>query len=191
MSAILMHRLRNRQNHVLVFAGTGEGPFIARALLDSGYQLSIGCGVKGQYAAAKPQHDLAEGRANAAGTDHANGFSVQVKPKQPFQRKVVLADAVVDAVDLAVQPQYQRHCMFGYALAFNRDLSPWDTGAVTDMSGMFYDATDFNQDLSRWDVSQVQSNQGMFDGANAMELTNQPCTQGGTDAGIFLNWRPC
>lgn len=41
MSAILMHRLRNRQNHVLVFAGTGEGPFIARALLDSGYQLSI------------------------------------------------------------------------------------------------------------------------------------------------------
>ena len=36
-----MHRWRNRQNHVLVFAGTGEGPGIARTLLQSGHRVSI------------------------------------------------------------------------------------------------------------------------------------------------------
>ena len=36
-----MHRWRNRQNHVLVFAGTGEGPSIASALLESGHRVSI------------------------------------------------------------------------------------------------------------------------------------------------------
>ena len=36
-----MHRWRNRQNHVLVFAGTGEGPGIARTLLESGHRVSI------------------------------------------------------------------------------------------------------------------------------------------------------
>ncbi len=36
-----MHRWRNRMNHVLVFAGTGEGPSIARALLESGHRVSV------------------------------------------------------------------------------------------------------------------------------------------------------
>ena len=36
-----MHHWRNRQNHVLVFAGTGEGPGIASILLKSGYRVSI------------------------------------------------------------------------------------------------------------------------------------------------------
>ena len=36
-----MHHWRNRQNHVLVFAGTGEGPGIASTLLESGYRVSI------------------------------------------------------------------------------------------------------------------------------------------------------
>ena len=36
-----MHRWRNRLNHVLLFAGTGEGPAIARALLDAGHRVSV------------------------------------------------------------------------------------------------------------------------------------------------------
>ena len=36
-----MHRWRNRQAHVLVFAGTGEGPVIAQSLLDSGFRVSV------------------------------------------------------------------------------------------------------------------------------------------------------
>ena len=36
-----MHRWRNRQEHVLVFAGTGEGPVIAQSLLESGFRVSV------------------------------------------------------------------------------------------------------------------------------------------------------
>ena len=36
-----MHRWRNRQEHVLVFAGTGEGPVIAQSLLECGFRVSV------------------------------------------------------------------------------------------------------------------------------------------------------
>ena len=45
--------------------------------------------------------------------------------------------------------------MFMYAQSFDRDLSAWDTGKVTDTSSMFVAATAFNGDVSSWDVSQV------------------------------------
>ncbi|QNI55755.1 precorrin-6x reductase [Synechococcus sp. BIOS-E4-1] len=60
MSAILMHRWRNRQNHVLVFAGTGEGPVIAGALLESGHRVSISVvsAAGARSYSAMPLHDL-------------------------------------------------------------------------------------------------------------------------------------
>ena len=36
-----MHRWRNRLTHVLIFAGTGEGPSIALALLEAGHRVSV------------------------------------------------------------------------------------------------------------------------------------------------------
>ncbi|MGC6482182.1 MAG: precorrin-6A/cobalt-precorrin-6A reductase [Synechococcus sp.] len=36
-----MHKLRNRQLHVWLLAGTGEGPSLARALLERGWQVSV------------------------------------------------------------------------------------------------------------------------------------------------------
>ncbi len=36
-----MHQWRNRQEHVLVFAGTGEGPVLAKTLLDAGFRVSV------------------------------------------------------------------------------------------------------------------------------------------------------
>jgi surface protein len=38
--------------------------------------------------------------------------------------------------------------MFYSAIAFNQDIGAWNTGAVTNMAGMFQGATAFNQDLS-------------------------------------------
>ena len=35
--------------------------------------------------------------------------------------------------------------MFEGATSFNRNLSKWDTGKVTDMLGMFYGATSFTE----------------------------------------------
>jgi surface protein len=52
--------------------------------------------------------------------------------------------------------------MFSNAFVFNQDLSKWNTGAVTIMSGMFQQASSFNQDLSKWDTGAVTSMAGMF-----------------------------
>ena len=47
-------------------------------------------------------------------------------------------------------------------MAFNQDLSKWYVSAVTDMGGMFSDASAFNQGLSTWDVSAVTGMGDMF-----------------------------
>ena len=35
-------------------------------------------------------------------------------------------------------------------------ISFWDTGSVTDMDRLFYEATEFNEDISQWNVSNVE-----------------------------------
>ncbi len=50
---------------------------------------------------------------------------------------------------------------------FSGDISKWDVSNVTDMYGMFQDATAFNSDISKWDVSKVTSMSWMFRGATA------------------------
>ena len=42
------------------------------------------------------------------------------------------------------------------------NISDWDTGLVTDMRNMFYNAFAFNSDISGWDVSNVQNMSRMF-----------------------------
>ena len=48
---------------------------------------------------------------------------------------------------------------------FNGDISNWDVSNVTNMGGMFWEATNFNQPLDKWDVSSVTNMSGMFAGA--------------------------
>ena len=38
---------------------------------------------------------------------------------------------------------------------FNGDISKWDTGKVTTMYDMFYQASAFNQDIGNWNTAQV------------------------------------
>ena len=46
-------------------------------------------------------------------------------------------------------------------------IGSWNTSAVTQMYGMFSNATAFNQDISGWDVSNVQLMNSMFQGATS------------------------
>ena len=54
------------------------------------------------------------------------------------------------------------HEGFGGKSTFNADISKWDTGKVTSMSSMFYQASAFNQDIGSWNTAQVTTMQGMF-----------------------------
>ena len=44
--------------------------------------------------------------------------------------------------------------MFSFS-GYNGDVTTWDTGSVTNMSGVFYSCFGFNQDISGWDTSNV------------------------------------
>ena len=44
--------------------------------------------------------------------------------------------------------------MFKNAAAFNQDVS-FNTTNVTDMSGVFYNATAFNKSINDWDTSRI------------------------------------
>ena len=45
--------------------------------------------------------------------------------------------------------------MFSANTAFNQPLDKRNTSNVTDMRGLFKNATSFNQNLASWDVSKV------------------------------------
>ena len=61
--------------------------------------------------------------------------------------------------------------MFQSAIAFNQDISSWNTERVTNMSNLFNNAQVFNQNISGWDVSNVTNMAAMFNNA---KVFNQP-----------------
>jgi len=61
--------------------------------------------------------------------------------------------------------------MFREATLFNQPIVNWDVSNVTDMLQMFMDATSFNQDIGNWDVSNVTDMLQMFRGSSSF---NQP-----------------
>ncbi|CAL6386991.1 unnamed protein product [Bathycoccus prasinos] len=56
---------------------------------------------------------------------------------------------------------------FGAKSLFDGDISKWDTGKVTNMKDMFYEAYAFNQDIGNWNTARVTTMQYMFSYASA------------------------
>ena len=61
------------------------------------------------------------------------------------------------------------HGMFNEASKFNQPLNNWDTSKVTDMNHMFENARTFNQPLNNWDTSKVTNMAHMFVSAKAFD----------------------
>jgi len=57
--------------------------------------------------------------------------------------------------------------VFQQATAFNGDISNWDVSNVTKADKMFYFATNFNGDISNWDVSNLTNASYMFSNASS------------------------
>jgi len=56
--------------------------------------------------------------------------------------------------------------LFEDATAFNGDISHWDTSLVEYMNNAFHNAGNFNQDISAWNTSAVTNMEQMFYGAS-------------------------
>ena len=61
--------------------------------------------------------------------------------------------------------------------SFNAPIGFWDVSNVTNMDGMFYNASVFNQNISNWDVSNVTNMGSLFKNASAF---NQDISQWNT-----------
>jgi surface protein len=57
--------------------------------------------------------------------------------------------------------------MFMNAVAFNQDISSWNTANVIYMPNMFRGAAAFNQNIGSWTTSKLSSMNSMFKGATA------------------------
>ncbi|MGM0587673.1 MAG: BspA family leucine-rich repeat surface protein [Bacteroidota bacterium] len=79
--------------------------------------------------------------------------------------------------------------MFYNATLFNKDISSWDVSSVTDMTNMFIYAEAFNSDVSHWDVSNVTNMNGMFTHASSFnsELSHWDVSNVTNMRGMFSN----
>ena len=82
------------------------------------------------------------------------------------------------------------HKGFGGKSTFNADISKWDTGKVSNMNHMFYQASAFNQDIGSWNTAQVTDMRSMFDDASAFNQDIGSCQKRLPAESRFLRQHP-
>lgn len=84
---------------------------------------------------------------------------------QAFRSCVNMNVTAADAPDLSQATTLSQMFTFCSNLVGNSAFNTWQTGTITDMSGMFWGATLFNQSLSNWNTGNVTSMFNMFENA--------------------------
>jgi surface protein len=72
-----------------------------------------------------------------------------------------------DTLDLTGTTTLHQTFLGCSSLGSSGNLNAWDVSNVSDMSGMFLEASSFNQSLASWNVSSVTNMNGMFSGASS------------------------
>ena len=99
-------------------------------------------------------------------TDYAKGAS-----STPFERIPGDDSTLVPFNNIVTSLMTDMSYMFYGAIAFNGNISSWDTSLVTTMLVTFYHAREFNGNVSSWNTSKVTNMNQMFVSAYAF---NQP-----------------
>ena len=86
--------------------------------------------------------------------------------RSAFEGATNLAGQATDEPDLSLVTDMKG--MFENASQFNQKIGDWDVSNVEIMEEMFSGAATFNQDISRWDVRKVTNMEDMFEDANAI-----------------------
>lgn len=82
--------------------------------------------------------------------------------------------SAADGTDFDLSNVTNMNGMFREATNFNGDISVFDTSTVTDMNNIFQDATSFNGDLSGWNVTSVTTYTDYDTGATAWQDEHKP-----------------
>jgi surface protein len=86
---------------------------------------------------------------------------------QAFRSCLNLNVTATDAPDLSQATTLSQMFTFCANLVGNSAFNTWQTGTITDMSGMFWGATLFNQSLNNWNTGNVTNMFNMFENATS------------------------
>ncbi len=88
---------------------------------------------------------------------------------QAFRSCPNLDVTAMDAPNLSQATSLSQMFAFCYGLQGTSAFNTWQTGTITDMSGMFWSATLFNQALNNWNTANVTNMFNMFENADIFD----------------------
>jgi len=101
-----------------------------------------------------------------------------------FPRQISFSSEYLHTVPTVEPPTTSYRYLFTGSKNISSNINGWNTSAVTDMTGMFFNCYEFNQSLDNWDVSNVTNFTEMFAACLAF---NQPLNNWNTSSAIHLS----
>lgn len=96
----------------------GSGEYIVEGLVLNAGLLEFGDGlhIVGADLAAEAEEDVANGLADFAGADDADGFAAEIEAHEAIEGKIGTPGTIVGAMDAAVEGEHEADGEFGHAV---------------------------------------------------------------------------